>query len=160
MDLHNFKTRSYRKEDYQNMINLFLKSARSVWPDYKRGKWDEELDDIHKNIIEHGGDFIIGVNEGLVIAMGAFRKKSQEVAELSRMRVDPEHHRKGFGQRILSALEESAKKKGFKVVELHTSTAQKAAQKLYEKNNYIEVGRKKAEYDPNMTTIHYRKEIV
>ncbi len=58
-----------------------------------------------------------------------------------RMRVHPDYQGQGFGQRILEELETRARAGGYTTFHLHTSTVQIAAQKLYEKYGFHEVGR-------------------
>ncbi len=58
-----------------------------------------------------------------------------------RMRVHPDHQGLGFGQRILSELENRACAIGYTTLHLHTSTVQITAQKLYEKHGFCELGR-------------------
>lgn len=77
------------------------------------GPWDKDLNDI-ENIYLKGGDFIVGELEGKVIAMGAFKRKDEEAAEIKRMRVHPDFQGRGFGQAILEELEKRAKKMGYK----------------------------------------------
>jgi ribosomal protein S18 acetylase RimI-like enzyme len=62
-------------------------------------------------------------------------------AEIMRMCVHPDYQGQRFGQQILSELETRARARGYTTLHLHTSTVQLAAQKLYEKHGYYEVGR-------------------
>ena len=57
------------------------------------------------------------------------------------MRIHPDYQGRGLGQIILSELEARARALGYKTLHLDTSVVQIAAQKLYEKNGYREVGR-------------------
>ena len=71
--------------------------------------------------------------------MGAFRRTSPERAEIKRMRVHPDYQGRGIGQIILSELE--ARAIGYTTLHLDTSVVQVPAQKLYEKNGFLEVSR-------------------
>ena len=101
---------------------------------------DRDLNNIEEVYLKDG-DFLVGEIEGVVVAMGAFRKIDHETAEVKRMRVDPDYQRRGFGQAIIEELEKRAKKKGYKKIILDTSSKWKKAQKFYEKNGYKEVFR-------------------
>jgi ribosomal protein S18 acetylase RimI-like enzyme len=72
------------------------------------------------------------------------------------MRVNPDYHRRGFGQAILNQLEVRASELGYKELCLDTTTTQIPAQKLYEKNGFTEVGREKI---PDFELILYRKKL-
>ncbi len=101
---------------------------------------DQDLSDI-ENIYLKEGDFIVGELDGSVVAMGAFKSVSEEVAELKRMRVNPKFQRQGFGQQILDELEKRAKEKGFNKMILDTNDKWFKAKNFYKKNGYIETGR-------------------
>lgn len=103
--------------------------------------WARDLNNIEKIYLKEG-DFILGEVEGKVVATGAFKKRSEEVAEVKRMRVDPEYQRRGFGQAILKELEKRVIERGYKKMVLDTSENWTKARNLYEKNGYKEIGRK------------------
>ena len=86
--------------------------------------------------------------------MGAFRRKSDTLAEIKRMRVLPEYHRRGFGQIILNQLEEKTFQLGYTELCLDTTTKQIAAQKMYEKNGFDTTGRGQM---PPFEVIYYHK---
>lgn len=155
----NITIRTYQPSDYQQVIDLHMEAAKSIWPDYKRGAWDAELDNIEEVYLKNGGNFVVGILEDEIVAMGAYRKLTDTKVYLTRMRVHPEIHRKGIGQSILNELELSAKENGYNVIELHTTSNQIAAQKLYEKSGYKEIERKKGNFDFPLVSISYRKEI-
>ncbi|GAC1462207.1 MAG: hypothetical protein NVS2B14_09680 [Chamaesiphon sp.] len=58
------------------------------------------------------------------------------------MRVHPDFQRQGYGQQIIEYLEAQAIKLDYKTLYLHTTSIQVAAQRLYEKNGYIETNRR------------------
>jgi GNAT superfamily N-acetyltransferase len=116
----------------------------------------EDLDDIRKNYLENGGDFIVGTIDNRIVCMGAFRKVSKTTAEIKRMRVHPDYQRKGLGQLILDKLEEKARQLGYTELCLDTTTKQVPAQKLYKKNGYHEVRR---EHYAGLEIILYEKNI-
>ncbi len=90
---------------------------------------------------QNGGAFFVGTSDGQLVAMGALKRISDTQAEIKRMRIDPNCQRRGFGQRMLTALETCARELGYRVLQLDTTTIQTAAQRLYEKNSYVEIRR-------------------
>ena len=77
------------------------------------------------------------------MAMGALKRTSNNRAEIKRMRVHPDFQRRGFGQVILQRLESRAVELGYTTLYLETTIQQTAAQQLYLKNGYTEIGQTK-----------------
>jgi ribosomal protein S18 acetylase RimI-like enzyme len=77
--------------------------------------------------------------------MGAFKRTGEGVAEVTRMRIHPNHQRKGYGQAVLSALEVRAREMGYQRLHLETTMQQVAAQGLYAANGFVQTGTGKYE---------------
>jgi hypothetical protein len=54
-----------------------------------RGRRDANLDSIAAAYLDDGGDFLVGVCDGRLVATGALRHVTDVVAELERMRTHP-----------------------------------------------------------------------
>lgn len=106
-----------------------------------RGPWDHDLDEIPATYLDDGGEFLVGVYDGRLVAMGALRHVTGTVAELERMHVHPAFQRRGFGRLILAGLEDRARELGYRQLRLNTNVVQTAAQRLYATSGYREVGR-------------------
>lgn len=124
---------------------------------YVPGPWEEDLKDIEENYLKNG-EFLVGEVEEAIVAMGAFRKVTAEVAEIKRMRVHPDFQRRGFAQMILDRLESDAKKAGFKIMSLDTTAKQTAGIELYKKNGYQEIKRDTQTYP--FVMIYYQKKLL
>jgi ribosomal protein S18 acetylase RimI-like enzyme len=107
------------------------------------GSWDADIDDIEGTYLGNRGEFLVGELDGEVVAMGGFRRKTEKMAELKRMRVHPNYQRRGFGQAILTELERRAKSLGYSVFCLDTMSTMLPAQRLYSKNGFMQTGTKK-----------------
>jgi GNAT superfamily N-acetyltransferase len=105
------------------------------------GRADADFDSIAAAYREDGGEFLVGICDGRLIAMGALRHVTDAVAELNRMRVHPASRRRGFGRMILARLEHRASELGYRRLRLDTPVALTAARRLYESAGYREVGR-------------------
>jgi GNAT superfamily N-acetyltransferase len=105
------------------------------------GPWDEDLDDIEGVYLGSGGEFLVGILKGEVVAMGAIKRVSPDAAEVKRMRVRPGLQGRGYGQAMLDALHCRAADLGYTSLHLDTTVQQRAARSLYLKNGYREVGR-------------------
>ena len=105
------------------------------------GPWDDDLDDIEGVYLGSGGEFLVGILEGEIVAMGAIRQVSPDAAEVKRMRVRPGLQGRGYGQAMLDALHRRAADLGYTTLHLDTTVQQRVARRLYLKNGYREVGR-------------------
>jgi GNAT superfamily N-acetyltransferase len=105
------------------------------------GPWDEDLDDIEGVYLGSGGEFLVGILKGEVVAMGAIKRVSPDAAEVKRMRVRPGLQGRGYGQAMLDALHRRAADLGYTSLHLDTTVQQRAARSLYLKNGYREVRR-------------------
>lgn len=100
-----------------------------------------DLHDIEDVYLEGGGEFVVGVCDRRVVAMGALAETSPGRAEVKRMRVGRDFRRRGFGQEILDVLHRRAVELGYKALHLDTGLNHGAARKLYESNGYRETRR-------------------
>lgn len=133
--------RRYRASDYDEVWKLHILGLQHVGAYLGDGPWDNDLHHIEQAYLYNCGEFLVGTIDGRIVAMGAFRKTSDERAEIKRMRVHPDFQGRGYGQMILDELEQRAKEAGYTLLHLDTSVVQIAAQKLYMKNGYKETGR-------------------
>ncbi len=122
------------------MLRLHETALREVGAYVEEEGWDEDLLDIESAYLGDG-EFVVGLYRGRLVAMGALRKTGPDRAEVKRMRVEPEFQGRGFGQAMLSALEDRAAVRGYTTLHLDTTVWQEAARRLYVRNGYGEAGR-------------------
>lgn len=134
--------RLYRDTDYDAVWELHILALQEAGAYLGSGPWDDDLHHISE-VYLNKGVFLVGEVDEQIVAMGAFRKISEERAEIKRMRVHPAYQRRGYGQMILQELETRALAMGYAVLFLDTSTVQIAAQNLYRKNGFRETGEMK-----------------
>jgi GNAT superfamily N-acetyltransferase len=130
------KIRRFDPSDRDEVLRLHIEGLRTTGADAGVGPWDDDLKQIDESYVLSGGDFLVGTVDGKVVAMGALRRLSQQVAEVKRMRVTADFQRRGFGEQILHELERRARALGFSRIQLDTTTLQRPAQELYRKNGY------------------------
>lgn len=116
----------------------------------------EDLDNITATYIDNGGDFIVGLYNGQIIAMGGFRFVTETEAELKRMRTKPTIQGKGIGTHVLQLLESNAKAKGYQTMILDTQDGT-AAVRFYEHHGYMREQRPLKGFPEG--TLFYRKEL-
>ena len=150
--------RSFRAEDAPAVKDLNVAALRSIYPLYKNGPWNVDLDAIEDRYLD-GGDFLVGLEGSQIVAIGALRRVSAEVAEIKRVGVDPERQGRGIGTALLLALERRASDLGFSRIILDTTEKQLVAQGMYERHGYVEIDRKPVAYSPRVTmeTSFYEK---
>lgn len=105
------------------------------------GDYFADLDDIETCYLQAGGEFLVGILDGELIAMGAYSPLGGETVEIKRMRVHPSRQRRGCGKCMLLDLERRARRRGIQRVILETTSVQLAAGSLYRNQGYREVSR-------------------
>jgi GNAT superfamily N-acetyltransferase len=133
--------RRYEPGDKRAVRRLHDDALNEVGAHLGTGPWDEDLDDIEGVYLGSGGEFLVGILEGDVVAMGTIKRDSPDVAEVRRMRVRPDLQGRGYGQAMLDALHCRAAGLGYSTLHLDTTVQQRVARRLYLKNGYREVGR-------------------
>jgi ribosomal protein S18 acetylase RimI-like enzyme len=101
-----------------------------------------DFDDI-EGVYLKNGDFIVGLQDGEIVAMGAFKRRTPECAEFKRLRIRPDCQRKGYGEAIMLKLMELAAEMGYTESFLDTLTTNTRAQQLFEKLGFVKSGRGK-----------------
>jgi len=143
--MNDFIVRQYRASDKAAVKELYRLASVHSEIGYREGPWEKDFEDIENAYLKEG-DFLVGVLDNKIVAMGAYEKISDTVGHIRRMRTHPEQRRKGFAQQIIQGLERSAKKNGLTELRLRTSTQQEMAQSFYEKNRYKKLVAEKTFY--------------
>ena len=138
-----FLIRRYVKADHARVLELHVLGLKQFDAESPRGSWDADVDAIEEFYLSKKGEFLVGELDGEVVAMGGFWRKTEKMAELKRMRVHPEHQRRGYGQAILTELEKRAKSMGYSSMFLDTLPIMAPARRLYTKNGFVQTGTKK-----------------
>ena len=82
------------------------------------------------------GRFLVATVDGQVVGCAGLRRHRDGVAEIKRMYVRPAHRRRGYARRMLFALEEWARDRGYTRIVLETGSAQPEAIALYTSAGY------------------------
>jgi ribosomal protein S18 acetylase RimI-like enzyme len=139
------KIRRYQPQDNKAVKELNLAGIMQMNPSGELReipKIDSDLDNIEEVYLK-GGDFIIGLQDGEIVAMGAFKKRTSKCAEFKRLRIRPDCQRKGYATMIMRKLMELAAEKGYTKGFLDTLTTNFKAQRLFEKLGFVKSGRDK-----------------
>jgi GNAT superfamily N-acetyltransferase len=86
------------------------------------------------------GTFLVGYAEGQPVCAGGLKRLDERSAEIKRMYVVPVARRRGVARRLLTALEDAARARGYAVVRLDTGPRQPHAATLYRAAGYVDIG--------------------
>lgn len=142
-----FTIRPYRPADEEQVWRVHERATKRVDafadPDGIEGgaTTDRAQHAAESRDLAERGVFLVGTTGGDLIAMGALNPVGNETAELTRMRVDPDHWGQGYGRAMLDALEARAIRRNYEELVLETLARQTAARGLYEDSGYVEVER-------------------
>lgn len=91
-----------------------------------------------KNIsVNPRGRVLVGVVENSIVGMVVLQPTGvPDAGEVIRVRVDPNHRRQGYGQKLMQELEVQAKTLGYKKLILGTGSRLEEANRMYEKLGY------------------------
>lgn len=83
-----------------------------------------------------GGTFVVLFDDGRAVAGGGIKRLDDEACEIKRMYVVPEMRGRGLAGQLLVALEDEARRLGYRIARLDTGPRQPHAQRLYENAGY------------------------
>jgi GNAT superfamily N-acetyltransferase len=150
--------RRYDPDDKRCVRDLHETALRSV-DAYVDEAPDPDMDDIAATYLQDSGEFLVGEVAGEIVATGALRREDEATAEVTRMRVDPDHHRRGYGTAVLRALERRAAELGYEMLVLDTLDRQTGAKRLYESFGYERTGRETRGENGEYEQLFYRKKL-
>ncbi|MCU1345993.1 MAG: hypothetical protein JWL70_2259, partial [Acidimicrobiia bacterium] len=87
------------------------------------------------------GVFLAAWAHGVVVGCGALRRLDESVGEIKRMWIDPNWRGQGNGVRLMTALEDHARRLRFRLLRLDTSAQLIEAVRLYEGRGYQRIER-------------------
>jgi len=139
--LPDVEIRPYREADHGAVVALHERTIREAGTPPGKLPDTSDMADIEGAYADAGGAFFVGEHGGEIVAIGGLVPLNGETGELKRMRVAPEHQGRGFGTALLSALEGTARDRGFDRLVLDTAERQGAAS-FYRAAGYRETGRR------------------
>jgi GNAT superfamily N-acetyltransferase len=87
-----------------------------------------------------GGSYVAIFERGTPLAGGGVKRLDDDACEIKRMYVIPEARGRGLGRRLLEALEDEARRLGYRIARLDTGPQQPDAQRMYERAGYRPIG--------------------
>ena len=101
---------------------------------------EADLMAIEEVYLRAGGEFLLGLLNERVVAMGGFKRLSDDLAELRRMRIARDLQGQGYGTLLLRELERRAYHFGIRKLCLDTARRRPLTLDFYRKHSYQETG--------------------
>ncbi|GAA3118243.1 GNAT family N-acetyltransferase [Planomonospora alba] len=140
--MSHLRIRRYRWSDLEAVCALHQICLAQVGLAPGDGVWyDDDFPRINEIYLADRGEFLVGEVSGRVVSMAGLRRVDDETAEMCRLRVHPEFQRRGYGARMVSALEARAVELGYTRLRGDTTLNQPAAIELYRKYGWREIRR-------------------
>jgi len=147
--------RRFRDGDGPRVRELNEAALRSAG-DYAEAVPEPDLEDVPGHYLDRNGEFLVGRQDGTIVATGAYHHVDEwplaggfdfdrRTAELTRVRVDPDHQRRGFGRALYQELEYRARGDGYHQIVLETGAGNAAAQSFYDSLGFRFIGEERIE---------------
>jgi GNAT superfamily N-acetyltransferase len=102
---------------------------------------EADLVDVENVYLRNGGEFLLGFLDDTLIAMGGFKRLSESLAELRRMRISRDLQGHGYGTLLLQELEQRAIQAQIRTLCLDTAKRRPQTLEFYRKRGYQEIGK-------------------
>jgi len=124
------------REPARSLITALLAAGEKV---YGKLDADQVPSATPAEMAPPGGAFLVAYEHDRPLACGGLRRLDAETAEVKRMYVVPEARGRGLGRSLLAALEQEARRLGYRRARLDTGPRQPHARALYESAGYTAI---------------------
>jgi putative acetyltransferase len=114
----------------------------------------EDVDNYQYVYVENHGLFLVVLDDEKVVGTGAIKKLEDGIAELKRLWLLEEYHRKKIGYQVVSRLFDFARGQGYVKVRLQTSHQQERALQFYTQVGFYEIPSYRTSMDDISMEIH------
>jgi GNAT superfamily N-acetyltransferase len=143
--------------DYADAAVLFQEYAEWLGIDLSFQGFHDELMDISDMYAPPKGSCWLAYVEKCAIGCIALRPINNQIGELKRMYIKPDHQQQGIGQQLLDAAIQFAWEQGYHSLRLDTLKNMVPAMKLYKKNGFVEIPA--YYYNPHPDAIYFEKQL-
>ena len=120
---------------------------------------DESILADPRKLVDGGGAVLFVVIGDEVVGTGGLQRLDAETVEVVKMAVDPAHQGKGLGGRLMTALVETARAKGFARAYIETNSALTAANQMYRKFGFGATGQTKSRHGYDRADVFYELQL-
>ncbi len=111
-----------------------------------------------QELVDQGGAVLFVLADGEVVGTGGLQRLNDSTVEIVQMAVDPTQQGKGLGGRLMKALLQVARDKGYVRAYIETNSSLVASNGLYRKSGFTETGQSGSRHGYARADIFYEKE--
>lgn len=126
-----YEIREYNEKDKEQVIKLWIDVAVS---EHGFREWEEDLFSFDETDYEK---ILVAIFENKVIGTMAYKKLDNEIVELKRVYIYPNHRGQGISKKLYNAILDIIKENKYKKILVETWEQFKSGRKFYEKNNFV-----------------------
>jgi GNAT superfamily N-acetyltransferase len=130
----------YQAQFQESMLTLHRSAIEGFTLGMSQQQDEADLMAVEEIYLRGGGEFLLGFVGERLVAMGGFKRLSDGVAELRRMRIARDLQGRGYGTLMLAELERRAFQSGFRKLCLDTARRRPLTLGFYRKHGYQEMG--------------------
>ena len=145
-----FTVRQYEPADEEAVVELHEQRTWDVEHSEPEHEVYADLDDIEGTYLDAGGEFLVGLEDGHLVATGGIERVDDETVVLKRLRVDPAYQRNGYGNTLLEELEARAVEAGYAEMIIDETGMNTTAQAFLEDHGF----------EVTETTVHLGTELL
>ena len=130
----------YHHEYQEPMLALHRSAIEGFTLGISQQRDEADLKDIEEVYLRAGGEFLLGFVGEKLMAMGGFKRLTESLAELRRMRIARDLQGHGHGTVLLQELEQRAFRAGIRTLCLSAARRRPLTLRFYRKHGYQESG--------------------
>ena len=130
----------YQSEYQEPMLKLHRSAIEGFTLGMSQQQDEADLVAVEDIYLRSRGEFLIGFIGERLVAMGGYKRLSDDVAELRRVRIARDLHGRGYGTLMLRELERRAFQSGVRTLCLDTAWRRTSTLQFYRKHGYQEPG--------------------
>ena len=144
----------YRAEFREPMLDLHRSALEGFTLGLTQQQDEADLVAIKDVYLRNGGEFLLGFIGERLVAMGGFKRLTEGLAEVRRMRIARDLQGRGYGTYLLRELERRAFQSGVRVLCLDAARRRSLTLEFYRKHGYQETGQS---FYGAVETVQFRK---
>jgi GNAT superfamily N-acetyltransferase len=130
----------YQAEYQEPMLALHRSAIEGFTLGMSQQQDEADLVAVEEVYLRSRGEFLLGFIGERLVAMGGFKRLSEGLAELRRMRIARDLQGQGYGTLLLGELERRAFQSGVRTLCLDTARRRPLTLEFYRKHGYHEAG--------------------
>ncbi len=147
----------YRREFQEPMLALHRSAIEGFVLGMSQEQDEADLLAVEEVYLRNRGEFLLGFIGGRLVAMGGFKRLSDDLAEVRRMRIARDVQGRGYGTELLRELERRALLSGIRTFCLDAARRRPLTLEFYRQHGYQETGRS---FYGAIETIQFKKALV